>query len=161
MAQSSNLADKARQHAAELGEQAQETVTQEAIAQAHSAQSAAAGKISEAANATEAAADQFDPGSPQAEAMRQVADQIEDVAAKLRDADVRQIANEATEYARRNPLLFLGGAALAGFAAARFLKARDPAPTHRAAGMSSDPWTDDAHADGTAMSQINGEPGHA
>jgi len=64
MAQSSNLADKARQHAAELGEQAQETVTQEAIAQAHSAQSAAAGKISEAANATEAAADQFDPGSP-------------------------------------------------------------------------------------------------
>lgn len=161
MAHASDLAGKARQHATELGEQAQETVTQEAIAQASTAQSAAANKISAAANATEAAAEQLDPESPQAEAMRQVADHIEDVAAKLRDADVRQIASDATEYARRNPLLFIGGAALAGFAAARFLKARDPGRPQYSAAATADPWADDQRADGTAMSRINGEPGHA
>jgi hypothetical protein len=50
---------------------------------------------------------------------------------------VRELASQATDMARRNPMLFIGGAAIAGFAAARFLKARDPQPH---ASAQANPW---------------------
>jgi hypothetical protein len=51
------------------------------------------------------------------------ADQTERIATYLRDTDVRQIINNVEEVARRQPLLFVGGAFVLGLAAARFLKA--------------------------------------
>lgn len=51
------------------------------------------------------------------------AEQTERIATYLRDTDARQIINNVEEAARRQPLLFVGGAFVLGLAAARFLKA--------------------------------------
>ena len=78
---------------------------------------AAAEKIDEAAEAAAAAGAQFDPKSMQAEALRRIADQIDSVAARVRDADLDSIVGDVSNFARRNPLLFIGAAAAVGFAA--------------------------------------------
>ena len=80
-----------------------------------------------------------DAASAQAQALHHVADHIEDFAGQLRTTDLAKVADQATDIARRNPLLFVGGAVIAGFAAARFLKARDPEPA--SAVHAADPWT--------------------
>ncbi|MEY8838081.1 hypothetical protein AB9K41_03460, partial [Cribrihabitans sp. XS_ASV171] len=46
-------------------------------------------------------------------------------ASAVRDADFNSIQEDLTVFARRNPLLFFGGAALLGFVAARALKASE------------------------------------
>ncbi len=138
MSNTSDLSSTARAHANDLGAQAKAAATQEAVAQADKAKHATASKVQQAADAADAAASQLDPASPQAEAMSQVAAHIEGFASQLRHADVREIASQATDMARRNPMLFIGGAAIAGFAVARILKARDPQPV---ATSGEDPWT--------------------
>ena len=62
-------------------------------------------------------------GSPQARAFAQIADGLADAADAVRNRDVNELAGDLTGFARRNPLAFLGGAALLGFAATRFAKA--------------------------------------
>jgi hypothetical protein len=51
------------------------------------------------------------------------ADQAEALAGYLRENDVRQIIGNVENFARRQPLLFLGGAFVLGIAASRFIKA--------------------------------------
>ena len=51
------------------------------------------------------------------------ADQAEAIAGYLRENDVRQIIGNVEDFARRQPLLFIGGAFLLGMAASRFIKA--------------------------------------
>lgn len=51
------------------------------------------------------------------------ADQAEALAGYLRENDVRQIIGNVESFARRQPLLFLGGAFVLGMAASRFIKA--------------------------------------
>lgn len=93
-----------------------------------------------AANAADAASRQFEPGSLQAQAADHVANSLQQVAGALRDTDLNEAAGKVSHFARENPVLFLGGAALLGFAAARFLKASDPTTPARRAD-DADPWT--------------------
>lgn len=51
------------------------------------------------------------------------ADQAERIASYLRETDVRQMVSTVEDVARRQPLLFLGGAFILGMAASRFIKA--------------------------------------
>jgi hypothetical protein len=51
------------------------------------------------------------------------ADRAEDLARYLRETDVRQMIGTVENFARRQPLLFLGGAFALGVAASRFIKA--------------------------------------
>jgi hypothetical protein len=51
------------------------------------------------------------------------ADQAAALAGYLRENDVRQIVGNVENFARRQPLLFIGGAFLLGMAASRFIKA--------------------------------------
>jgi len=51
------------------------------------------------------------------------ADQAEKVAQYLRETDARQMISNIEDVARRQPLIFLGGAFLFGVAASRFIKA--------------------------------------
>jgi hypothetical protein len=51
------------------------------------------------------------------------ADQAERIAEYLRTTDARQILNTVEDVARRQPLIFLGGAFVLGLAASRFIKA--------------------------------------
>jgi hypothetical protein len=168
MSHSSNLRTTAQEAAADLGQKAQAAVKQQTETKADQARQAAAGKVQQAANAADAAAQRFDPASAQAQALQRVADQIEDVALKLRSADLRDLAGQATDIARRHPVASLSAAALAGFVAARFFKARDPKPMNRT--DASDPWTSGyagsranrpEHVDTTTvMADINGDRTH-
>ena len=58
-----------------------------------------------------------------ADAAQTAAEQAERVAQYLRETDVREIVSTVEDMARRQPLVFLGGAFVAGFVAARFIKA--------------------------------------
>jgi hypothetical protein len=75
------------------------------------------------ANAVQRAAGEFESAVPQAaQYIRQTAGQIESVANAVRQRDMRELAGEVQEFARRQPALFFGGAVILGFAALRFLK---------------------------------------
>ena len=139
MSTTSDLSQKVTEHAAEMTAQVKATAKAETAARAESAKRATAESVQTVADATQAAANEFDIGAPQAQAMNQVADHIEDLAERMRTADVQELASQATDFARRNPVLFIGGAALAGLAVARFLKARDPNQTSGTA--LQDPWS--------------------
>ena len=69
------------------------------------------------------------------------ADQAEKVAQYLRQTDARQIIGNVEDVARRQPLIFLGGAFLLGVAASRFIKAAagdQNAQTAQRSGYSAD-----------------------
>jgi hypothetical protein len=57
-----------------------------------------------------------------AQYMDRAADQIDRLSASLRDRDVNRLMNDAQQFARRQPALFIGAAFAAGVLAARFLK---------------------------------------
>ena len=125
--------------ARELGSDAKNAIRSEAGRAAETARDTAAEKAQNVANAAGAAASEFDVGSLQARAAQQVADQVEGLANKLRSSDLNTVTRDISDFARKNPALFIGGAALLGFAATRFLKARDP--HHVDYGSNSDdPW---------------------
>jgi hypothetical protein len=66
----------------------------------------------------------MEAGQPQiSEFASTAADQAEALAKYLRETDVRQIIGNVENFARRQPLLFVGGAFLAGMATSRFIKA--------------------------------------
>lgn len=92
-----------------------------------------------AASAAQGASVEFDRDTLQAAALEQLGAQINAVAARLRDTPVDEMVDDVAVFARKNPLLFLGGAALAGFAAARFLKS--PEGARGAADDADDPWS--------------------
>jgi hypothetical protein len=52
-----------------------------------------------------------------------VSDSVTNAADSLRGQDLRGLWNSTTEYARRNPAMFMAGVALTGFAIARFARA--------------------------------------
>ena len=54
------------------------------------------------------------------------AGQIDSVADYFRDRNVDDVMRDVRSMARRNPAMVLGGALMAGFMAARFLKASEP-----------------------------------
>lgn len=89
-------------------------------------------------------AEQFEAQSVQALAMGVLADTITRTTELVRDKPVDALIEEASDFARRNPAIVLGGAALLGFAAARFLKsgATPDGPAH-----SDDPWVGHLHPD--------------
>ncbi|WP_342069831.1 hypothetical protein [Yoonia algicola] len=148
MSSTSKRSRTARDHAQELGEQAKTTASQEASARAEQAKEAAAINVEETSG----------PAAMQAQALRQLADQIVHMSEKLRTADVGQLVAKSSDVARRNPMLLVGGAAVAGFAIARFFKARDPETT--AWDVNDDPWSprrNPTTADGAVMSDLNRE----
>ncbi|GLO69275.1 hypothetical protein MACH17_07920 [Phaeobacter inhibens] len=145
--------ERAKHHANELPEQAQDTLRSEARARAEEAQAQAAGEAAAVARAADAAASELPQGSFQAEAAQQLAQGLEQFADKVRTADLDKVLRDTGDFARKNPMLFLGGAALLGFAATRFLKST--APEEDRAATSADDITDDpwgTHETGHAYS---------
>lgn len=126
MTNNSDLESQARAQATDLSRRAKEAVADKVRDAADAAQSQAAREMQSTADAANAAADALAPGAVQAQAAQLVADHLEDAAHRVRNLNVDQTVRDVSAFARRNPLLFLGGAALAGFAATRFLKASEP-----------------------------------
>ncbi len=137
--QHDNLTQDVKTKAQDLGQEAKDAVYSEAERKAEAVRDEAAARVTNAANAADAAAAEFDADSLQARAAQQVADQVEGLAERLRTADLTTVTHEVSSFARKNPALFIGGAALLGFAATRFLKARDPQRVDHSS-TDSDPW---------------------
>ncbi|MFK7763830.1 MAG: hypothetical protein AB8B62_11240 [Roseobacter sp.] len=113
---------------------------QQAEAAANTATRKVESKVSNAASAANAASAEFENGSLQEIAADQIATHLQDVAGILRETDLSSVSKKATTFARENPVLFLGGAALLGFAATRFLKSSDT-DVRAAYVPDTDPWT--------------------
>ena len=76
-----------------------------------------AGNIREAARA-------FENDAPfAARGINSAAEYVEDAAEKIRNGSFRDVVDNATDFAKRQPAAFLGISVLAGFAVVRFLKA--------------------------------------
>lgn len=125
-----NAADNARDAAHGLRDEAASRLAQArdaavtgAAAGAETAKNRAADEVSSVATALRRASAELRAGSPQERSFGQVAEVLAEMSDGIRDKDLRDLVSEASGYARRNPLAFLGGAALLGFAAARFAKA--------------------------------------
>lgn len=165
MTTQTNLKETAKQQAADLAADARDGIQREASRRVDDAQHMAADTMQEAADAAAAASAQFDANSIQAEAVRKVADSIDNMANQVRATDLETIVRDVSNFARRNPLIFIGAAAAAGFAATRFLKAQGNQGVIAGQRYNDDPWSrpapsanvpaNDDHR--TVLSELNGD----
>lgn len=122
---SHRLSDDARR----VAEETADRVRGEAYDRAGRAKDGVAREVSGLAEALRSAAGEAREGSFQERTFGQIADGLADASEALSGRDLNQIAGDVSSFARRNPLAFLGGAALAGFAATRFVRASsEPRP---------------------------------
>ena len=111
-----------------------DTLTSQATSYAGQARDTVADEVGSVASALRSAADEMRSGSAAERTFSQIADGLADASEAMRDKDLGQIVGTLTDFARRNPMLTMGGAALLGFAATRFAKA---SADHSGTGMSS------------------------
>ena len=98
-----------------------------ATEKAGEAKDQAAGEIARTARGLEAAAEEME-GSPfQQDLLREAADGLKQIARAVEGKSIGAMAAELSEFGRQNPVAYLGGAALVGFALARFARASTPA----------------------------------
>lgn len=136
-----NLKKAAKEQVSELANEARDAIHDKATETAAEAQNAAADSVQSYADAASAAASRFDPDTMQAEAVRHLADRIEGFARDIRTTELDELIRNTSNFARRNPMLFIGAAAALGFVATRFLKAQ-PTPRYQSHGSAnSDPWS--------------------
>jgi len=126
----SDATQEAKSHASDLADKAKDearTLAGDARSMAHDRaetyKNTAAGEATKVADALRKASDDLRDGSPQERAVGEIAAGLAGVADTIRDRDIGDLISDATDFARRNPAAFLGGAALLGFAASRFAKA--------------------------------------
>ena len=100
-----------------------ERATDLGIKQADRGREQAASSIEQVADSIRRASAHMEGQPTIADAAETAAEQAERVARYLRETDVREIVASVEDMARRQPLVFLGGAFVAGFVAARFIKA--------------------------------------
>ena len=122
----SQLGDKAKAEARDLGDQARNM----AEAKVDEAKGYATAEIDRQADSIRAAGREFGEDSYQAQAADYLASNLTHAADVIRSKDLGTMVDDLSMFARRNPGLFLGGAAVLGFAAARLLKATER-PSYR------------------------------
>ncbi|MFP7673990.1 hypothetical protein ACG74X_11620 [Marivita sp. S0852] len=132
------MTDQAMDAARDVADDVADAASAKAKVEAENVRDTAAEETEKVANAAHAASEEFDSGSMQAQAIEQVAKQVDHIANQIRNTDIDRFARSVGDAAQRNPLMFVAGAALAGFAVTRFLNARDPSPS-RSMGH-DDPW---------------------
>jgi F0F1-type ATP synthase membrane subunit b/b' len=130
-AQGEHLTERARQKAGELAgglkrqaEESAEDLRQRALSAVDQQKEAAIGGIEGVAHALRSASDDLrERGQPlAAEYSRQVADGVESLANWVSRRNVDDVKGGLEDFARARPVAFLGGAVVAGFAIARFMK---------------------------------------
>lgn len=137
------VAHRAAEDVKDLQHKAKEQVdaaTEKAKSFADDQKTLAAGQINGVASAITKVADQLD-GSDQATVARyarDLASGLSGLGKTVEDRNVDDLIGLAQDFGRKQPLAFLGAAALAGFVASRFALAsahrRDSAPTSTATG---------------------------
>lgn len=136
-----SAAEEVRETATGVAHDASDRIRSEAMSRAESVQSGAAGEVGNVANALRKAASEARKGSPQERSFGQMAEVLADASEAIGQKDLGTIAGDVGAFARRNPLLFIGGAALAGLAVSRFAKASSADSTSAATGgQGSNPY---------------------
>lgn len=120
------LADQAKQSVAGVVDHAQNVLSD----QLQSGAQRSAGQLGDVANALRRSSQDLD-GSPAAQYVNKAAEQIDRVARYVRTADVDDMKRTVEDFARREPLIFLGGAFALGMIGARFLKSSSHHGTRR------------------------------
>lgn len=118
--QTQQLAQQARQQAGELANRGGEQVKTQLANQKHEA----AQRMTPIQTALRETGQQLrkQGQGPVAQYADKAADQVERFSGYLRETEVDEIVDEVRGFARRRPPVFLGGAAVLGFLATRFLK---------------------------------------
>lgn len=127
-------ADKAKSNIA----QAAESAKAEARRIANQQKEAGADRLGEVAGAVHGAARSLETGMPaMASYIHDAAAQLEGAATTLRHRSIEDLMEGIGNFARTQPVVFFGGAVLAGFALTRFLKSsgRDTGERWRQADM--------------------------
>ncbi|MDX5414200.1 MAG: hypothetical protein LPK02_14270 [Rhodobacterales bacterium] len=134
-------ASKAKESGAEVADTLRNTVhdaagkvSSEVSGAAEKARSGAAQEVKQIADALHTAAGELHEGSSQQRMFHRLADNVDHMSKAMNDKNLGDMLNDLNDLARRNPMLFLGGAALAGFAATRLATASSP--DKRTTGMS-------------------------
>ena len=104
-------------------DEAKSTATEKADEAKHQA----ADEIARTARGLEAAAEEMDGSPLQQDLLREAADGLKQIARAVEGKSIGAMAAELSEFGRQNPVAYLGGAALVGFALARFARASTPA----------------------------------
>jgi hypothetical protein len=104
---------------------------------ADKARSGAAQEVKDMADALHSAADQLDEGTSQRRIMDKLAGNLDHLSDALHDKSLGDMMGQLNDLARRNPLMFLGGAAMLGFAATRLATASTPDGTSSGSGSRS------------------------
>jgi len=122
-------ATRTAQQAVENVQDTAEDLTQSAKAaavdRADNAKSTAANEVDGVASALRKAADELRDDSPQSRTFRQLSNGLADFSDTIRDKDFSELARDVSDFARRNPVVFLSGSVLLGLVASRFGKATD------------------------------------
>lgn len=122
-----HLTDRARRKAGEFMEQAEESahgMRERARSAVDQQKDAAAGSIEGVAQALRSASDDLEHrGQPMvAQYSRQVAEGLEGMANWVSRRNIDDLVGGVEDFARQRPVAFMGGAMVAGFALARFMK---------------------------------------
>jgi hypothetical protein len=136
------LKRQAKETAEDMRERARSVVDQQ--------KQAAVGRVDGIAHALRTASDELrDQGQPMAaEYSRYAAEGLDSVARSLERREVGDFVNSVEQFARERPAAFLGGAMVAGFALARFMKSSSARRDRRGerAGYEPQPTTHGATA---------------
>jgi len=117
--------------------------------QAHEKQRSGADFIERFAGNIREASRAFENDAPfAARGINSAAGYVEDAAEKIRNGSFRDLVDNATDFAKRQPAAFLGISVLAGFAAVRFLRASggdasssSHSDTNQASSQRADAWS--------------------
>lgn len=82
-----------------------------------------ADEVRDVASALRRASEELRGGSAQERTLGTIASSLADASDSIREKDLGEIVEMVSRFGRANPMLFLGGAALLGFAASRYAKA--------------------------------------
>ncbi|UWR21744.1 hypothetical protein [Sulfitobacter sp. S190] len=136
MSSQSKTAEELKGHAEDavdtvsnMAKDAAGTAKAKVAAKSEAAKDGLASEMHDTAAALRRAADEVRDGSPQGSTFSMLANGLADMADSVQGQNVSDIASVASNFARKNPVAFLGGAALLGFAVSRFAKASE-APQH-------------------------------
>lgn len=133
-AEDTDVRQKVEETASTLVDQAQQVATTQVTSQKERAATA----LDAVAKTLYESSSSMREGQPQIASLADgAASRVVDASAYLREHDLRDLASEAENLARREPVLFLGAAFALGFVAARFLKASAPRSTASAGGRST------------------------
>jgi hypothetical protein len=83
----------------------------------------AVGEIDRTARGLEAAAAELEASPLQHDLLHEAAEGLKQISRAMQGKSIGTMVEELSDFGRRNPLAYLGGAALAGFALARFARA--------------------------------------